>query len=160
MTNTKTLQPIKNTKDLESVKEVLIEMIGSLKMSHDLLDCGVQDSVSTFLKDLLTQPKIATGYDILEKAQEIIYSELSGVVNTFLIGNKEILHKVYCVKDGENEMFYAIIFKEDNISNRAKLNDFLMLYESTPFEKHFPLIFQYIPKELEKDINGSELLLE
>lgn len=146
--------------DINSIQQVLIQLIESLKMSHNLMDYGITDSVSNFIHELVSQPKIITGYSVLEATSQIITDELFKIVSGFFKKNKEIIDNVFKIKDGENELFYMIVLKEDNIANRSKLNEFLIRYEKTPLVKKFPVIFQYTINDFRNDINGTEIILD
>lgn len=135
---------------VEFMKTTFFEFGEDAERSSCLLDLNIHDTFSQAVDEMLKNP-IETGYKALKSQETFMVELINETVKSFILSHSELIKNGYRLSVNNNIIFYSIILKEDNLSNRSVFNRFMTSYEKRVYANRFPIVIQNIPPQLEED---------
>lgn len=129
------------------LQEVWNEIFQDAEIAKTLLKASSTNDTTKFVDDLFQNP-LKYSLQVHEMQESVVMSMLNAAVQDFILENKKIIRSAFKITSPNSAMHYVIIFKSNKDSYRYKFNDFVRAYDMTGLGQKFPLIMQYIPKEL------------
>jgi hypothetical protein len=130
------------------VREVLDSFAQQANQSAMLLQHSVEDSLATFVRQMITNPLQAV-FSTHERMENTVLSVLHTIVVSFFSClPHNTFHAIYRLS--EQDMYYFLVLEEDSLWLRAEIYQFLSWYESnnTMDIERFPIYFHFVPKSL------------
>lgn len=156
MEKTKKKKATNLTDALSIYNKLFSELKETSEMSCYLSNMNIKDSFALAVEEALNKP-LQASYNSFIITQQLTHFLLNVTVIEFLKKHSNLLKEVYKANNTDNNiLYYSILYKENNLTNRSKLRKFLDVYEHTHYYKYFDIYFQDIPAELE-DIFLKEL---
>lgn len=158
-----TLSPAteKREKELKSILFLLEnkveEMADEIHRSNELYKIGERTPLIESIEKTLSEPT-KTIFELSKDIEKIIYSIVNKAVTEFFTTKKILLENLYRITNTANPLTYAIILKEDNFLNRMEIFEFFEKYDLTDFSEKFPVIFHFVPTDIENEIPSKEAI--
>jgi hypothetical protein len=130
------------------------DLIDEVNISKDLAALNITTELTEMVDATLRNPLKSSLSAYLELERGITY-QLDQVVRDFLKSKKRLIHKAYKTYD-DASLHYCIILHKDNLTNRGKLYELTKRFIYSGMAQRFPLVFQFVPKELENDLKANE----
>lgn len=164
MPDTKILQKENSISEQDFIVQQFMRYIGqNIVESANLLDKNITDSTYKIIHEFITDP-ISSSINSIRSAEENAKKIITKLLYIVIKNKKDLIKSVYRCNDTENMLQYFIILNEDNIKNRAKVNDIISFYEQLKISdknqeklcRKFPLIIEYLPAEFENELTNVE----
>ena len=139
---------------LNFLKDVSKELFDEVELGKTLTELNISNSFTDLLDGAIQNP-LATSLKGFVALETSIYQMIDIVVKSFLKSKKRLIESAFKSFEG-NELHYCIILKQDTITNRGKLYEFLDKYAENNIEHKFPVSFQFIPKNLAEKLTIKE----
>jgi hypothetical protein len=130
-----------------------LEALNEVEVAKALSQANITNSFTSMIDEAIANP-LSTSYKGLLFFEESIRLQLSETVVAFLKKHQRVIKKIF--QTNPNFLNYYIILKKDTINNRGKLFAFLAEYQQTAISHKFPILFQFVPEELESDFNNYQ----
>ena len=89
--------------------------------------------------------------------ESLITAYMDKLVRSFLKTKKRLIYRAFKTYEGA-ALHYCIILYNDNLTNRGKLYAFSQKFLYTGYGRRFPVVFQFIPREMETELKTFETL--
>ncbi len=135
----------------------LEEFKDEVDSSYELLKLGEKTNLSKHIEDTIEDP-LNSIFGISNEIDIQIKLMIDRIIKSFLNKNAGIIKEAFKTKTLLNDLHYSIVLKEDNISNRSKIFEFLDKFDLLDISKKYPVYFQFVPVELIGKISTIEKL--
>lgn len=116
--------------------------------SYELLRIGEITPLSKMIEDSLSDP-ISGMFGALYTLDEQVKEIIANLVTKYLKSLKPTVElKAFMRVDNSSSLYFAIVLKTDNITNRSKVFDFFDSYDRLEISQRYPVSFQFVPSTL------------
>jgi hypothetical protein len=136
----------------------LEEFVGEVDKGYQLFtQVGEKTELVQSIEKLLDNP-MGNLSDLSDKIDGHIRFIVDKTVRGFFHKKKELIELVLISTTPSNQLHYSIVLKDDNMTNRLQIFDFLNFYDSISISTKYPIYFQFVPIELVDKIRHTDAL--
>ena len=145
-------------------RQKMLEMLGAftesmnaeVEMGKTLTDLGISNSFTDSIDEALLDP-LKISMDGFLQFESLITAYMDKIVRSFLKTKKRLIYRAFKTYEGAS-LHYCIILYNDNLNNRGKLYALPQQFLYTGYGRRFPVVFQFIPREMETELKIFETL--
>lgn len=138
---------------VDSFREIFDVMSEEAGLSSELLESNVKSTFANIINNAISDP-VNASYGSFLAAEEVVKQLLVMQVNNFLQENSSHILKAW-VNNTYNVLHYTILLNKDCLVSRSVFNDYLMKYERNHYATRFPLVMQFAPASLFKQVEAT-----
>lgn len=138
------------------LQSFLEETIEQVDRSYALHKIGEQTELTRLIEAKLNDP-LGSMMEMSERVDSQLRTVIDSIVRAFLRQKRELLASAFVDPvTSSNALHYIIALDDDSDENRNQIFDFFERYDEVPFAEKFPVLFQFIPKDLIAEMSSAQ----